>query len=119
MKMEIRRSTLAAAPLCFFGVIAGAQTINFGANLPNALVPAGYAGFNWGTGADAAINYGFGNYDLTNPAAGIVNFGRSQLFDLNSVDYQVNFADLAYEDNIDDMTDTLGGRRLVRRLLTN
>jgi hypothetical protein len=109
--MEIHRRILATAPLYFFAAIAGAQTINFGANLPNAPVPAGYAGFNWGTGADAAINYGTGNYDLTNPAAGIVNFGRNQLFDLNSVDYQVNVAELAYEDNIDDMTTVVSGYR--------
>jgi len=111
MKMEIRHCILATAPLYFFAAIAGAQTITFGADLPTAPVPAGYAGFNWGTGADAAINYGYGNYDLTNLAAGIVNFGRTQLFDLNTVGYQVNIADYAVASEIDYFTAVVSGYR--------
>jgi hypothetical protein len=94
MKMELRRMIAAlamSAPLSLFATLAGSQTINFGANLPAGPVPAGYGGFDWGTGANAAINSGPDTaiYYLTGPAAYIVNFGRSSLFNLNSVDYQI------------------------------
>ena len=55
--MELRRMIAALAvlaPLSPFATLAGSQTINFGANLPAGPVPAGYSGFNWGTGANAA-----------------------------------------------------------------
>jgi len=68
-----------------------ARPSNFGANLPAGPVPAGYSGFNWGTGANAAINSGPDAeiFYLTNPAASIVEFSRANLFDLISVDYQI------------------------------
>jgi hypothetical protein len=92
--MDIRRIiTLAslAAPFCLFATVAGSQTIPFGSNLPAGPVPAGYAGFNWGTGANQAINSGPDAeiFYLTGPAASIVEFDRTSLFNLDSVDYQV------------------------------
>jgi hypothetical protein len=94
--MEIRRPTAAvsvAALLCLFATSAAmsSETITFGADLPAGPVPAGYGGFNWGTGANQAINSGpdADIYYLTSPAASIVEFGHTGLFDLNSVDYQV------------------------------
>src|ERR1700685_1273364 len=91
MKMRIRRTIAVFAPLGLFSMFAGAQTITFGANLPAKPVPAGYSGFDWGTGPNQAINSGpdAAIYYLTSPAASIVQFGRSNPFDLNSVDYQV------------------------------
>jgi hypothetical protein len=57
--MEIRRSiaaVVAAAPFCLCANFAGAQTITFGDSLQGGPVAAGYAGFQWGTGANQAIN---------------------------------------------------------------
>jgi hypothetical protein len=89
--MRIRRTIAVSAPLGLFAMFAGAQTIPFGSNLPAGPVPAGYAGFDWGTGPNQAINSGpdAAIYYLTSPAASIVEFGRSSPFDLNSVDYQI------------------------------
>jgi hypothetical protein len=70
------------------GVIAGfasAATVNFGQNLPSGPVPAGYAGFNWGS----AVNDPFGGgYGLTDFSASISQFSKGQAFDLNAVDFQ-------------------------------
>jgi hypothetical protein len=95
--MEIRRAIVAvsvAVPLFLFApcaAFASSQTITFGANLPAGPVPAGYSGFNWGTGVNQAVNSGpdAAIFFLTSPAASIVEFGQSNLFDLNSVDYQI------------------------------
>src|ERR1700733_1604860 len=102
MQMELRGMIAAlavSAPLCLFATLAGSQTINFGANLPAGPVPAGYSGFNWGTGANAAVNSGpdAAIYYLTGPAASIVEFSRTNLFDLNSVDYQILMSGITYE----------------------
>ena len=58
--MEIRRSiaaAIAAAPFCLFATLVDAQTINFGDSVSGGPVAPGYAGFQWGTGANQAINY--------------------------------------------------------------
>jgi hypothetical protein len=95
--MEIRRvfaTAVSVAALLFFfapsAAFASSQTITFGA-LSAGPVPAGYSGFDWGTGANQAIYSGpdAAIYYLTSPAASIVQFGQASLFDLNSVDYQV------------------------------
>jgi hypothetical protein len=126
MKMGIRRTIAAAAavPLCLFAFFANSQTITFGANLPAGPVPAGYQGFNWGTGANAAINSGSDAdiYYLTGPAASIVEFGRTSLFDLNSVGYQVFMSALTYGDSFDDLTTVVSGYRgttLVKSVTEN
>jgi hypothetical protein len=116
MKMELRRIVAAlavSAPLSLFATLAGSQTINFGANLPAGPVPAGYDGFNWGTGANAAINSGPDAqiYYLTGPAAYMVQFGRTSLFDLNSVGFSMYVSDLSYEGNFNDLTTVVSGYR--------
>jgi hypothetical protein len=114
MKMELRRMIAAlavSAPLSLFATLAGSQTINFGANLPAGPVPAGYGGFDWGTGANAAINSGPDAGYLLTPAAYIVQFGRTNLFSLNSVGYSMNLSDLTYEGNFYDLTTVVSGYR--------
>src|ERR1700678_1677541 len=116
MKMELRRIVAAlavSAPLSLFATLAGSQTINFGANLPAGPVPAGYDGFNWGTGANAAINSGPDAqiYYLLGPAAYMVQFGRTSLFDLNSVGYSMYVSDLSYEGNFNNLTTVVSGYR--------
>jgi hypothetical protein len=116
MKMELRRIITAlavSAPLSLFATLAGSQTINFGTNLPAGPVPAGYDGFNWGTGANAAINSGPDAeiYYLISPAAYMVQFSRTSLFDLNSVGYSMYVSDLSYEGNFNDLTTVVSGYR--------
>jgi hypothetical protein len=127
MKMEIRRivvAAAAAAPLSLFASFANSQTINFGANLPAGPVPAGYSGFNWGTGANAAVNSGpdAAIFYLTGPAASIVQFSRANLFDFNSVDYQILASGVTYETTFNDYTTVVSGYRgttLVKRVTEN
>ena len=114
--MELRRMIAALAmsvPLSLFATLAGSQTINFGANLPAGPVPAGYAGFDWGTGANAAINSGpdAAIYYLLSPAAYMVQFGRTSLFDLNSVGFSMYVSDLSYEGNFNNLTTVVSGYR--------
>jgi hypothetical protein len=116
MKMELRRMIAAlavSAPLSLFATLAGSQTINFGANLPAGPVPAGYGGFDWGTGANAAINSGPDAqiYYLVSPAAYMVQFGRTNLFDLNSVGFSMYVSDLSYEGNFNNLTTVVSGYR--------
>jgi len=127
MKMEIRRlvaAAAAAATLSLFASFANSQTINFGANLPAGPVPAGYSGFNWGTGANAAINSGPDAeiFYLTNPAASIVEFSRANLFDLISVDYQILMSGLTYGTTFNNYTTVVSGYRgttLVKSVTEN
>jgi len=126
MKMEIRRlvAAAAAATLSLFASFANSQTINFGANLPAGPVPAGYSGFNWGTGANAAINSGPDAeiFYLTSPAASIVEFSRANLFDLNSVDYQIFMSGLTYGTTFNNYTTVVSGYRgttLVKSVTEN
>jgi hypothetical protein len=127
MKMKIRRTiaaVVAAASVCLFATTADSQTINFGANLPAGPVPAGYSGFNWGTGVNAAVNSGpdAAIYYLTGPAASIVEFGRVNLFDLNSVEYQILMSGITYETTINDYTTVVSGYRgtaLVKSVTEN
>jgi hypothetical protein len=127
MKMEIRRivaAAAAAAPLSLFASFANSQTINFGANLPAGPVPAGYSGFNWGAGANVAVNSGpdAAIYYLTGPAAAIVEFSRANLFDLNSVDYQILVSGLTYETTFNNYTTVVSGYRgttLVKSVTEN
>ena len=114
--MELRRIIAAlavSAPLSLFATLAGSQTINFGANLPAGPVPAGYGGFDWGTGANAAINSGPDAqiYYLVSPAAYMVQFGRTSLFDLNSVGFSMYVSDLSYEGNFNNLTTVVSGYR--------
>lgn len=114
--MEIRRivtAVAAAAALTLFASFANSQTIDFGANLPAGPVPTGYAGFDWGTGANAAINSGADAeiYYLTGPAASIVEFSRANLFDLNSVDYQILVSGITYGTTFNDYTTVVSGYR--------
>jgi hypothetical protein len=117
--MEIRRAIVAvsvAVPLLLFApcaAVASSQTIDFGANLPAAPVPAGYSGFNWGTGVNQAINSGpdAAIFALTSPAASIVEFGQAGLFDLNSVDYQVLISGETGLDSFDNYTTVVSGYR--------
>jgi hypothetical protein len=74
-----------AVPLALFAPIAAGQTIDFGQNLPSGPVPAGYAGFDWGSAVNDPFGGGFG---LTNFSASIDQFSRSQPFDFNSVTFQ-------------------------------
>jgi hypothetical protein len=116
MTMEIRRTVaavIAAVPVSLFAATAGAQTINFGANLPAGPVPTGYTGFNWGTGVNAAVNSGSDAaiYYLTGPAASIVEFGRTNLFDLNSVEYQILFSGITGDGSINNYTTVVSGYR--------
>jgi hypothetical protein len=111
MKMRIRRTIAVFAPLGLFSMFAGAQTIPFGSNLPAEPVPAGYSGFDWGTGPNQAINSGpdAAIYYLTSPAASIVQFGRSNPFDLNSVDYQVLVSGETGDGSFDNYTTVVSG----------
>jgi hypothetical protein len=129
--MDIRRTIAAAisvAALLFLfapsAAFANSQTINFGANLPAGPVPAGYSGFNWGTGANQAINSGpdAAIYYLTSPAASIVEFGRTGLFDLNGVDYQVLVSGETGLGSFDNYTTVVSGYRgttLVKSVTEN
>jgi hypothetical protein len=129
--MDIRRTIAAAvsvAALLFFfapsAAFADSQTINFGANLPAGPVPAGYSGFNWGAGANQAVNSGpdAAIYYLTSPAASIVEFGRTGLFDLNSVDYQVLVSGETGLGSFDNYTTVVSGYRgttLVKSVTEN
>jgi hypothetical protein len=125
--MEIRRTIAAVAaalPLCLFAITTSSQTINFGANLPAGAVPAGYEGFNWGTGVNAAINSGpdAAIYYLTGAAASIVEFGRANLFDLNSVEYQILVSGITAEGTVNDYTTVVSGYRdatLVKSVTEN
>jgi hypothetical protein len=129
--MDIRRTIAAAvsvAALLFFfapsAAFADSQTINFGANLPAGPVPAGYSGFNWGAGANQAVNSGpdAAIYYLTSPAASIVEFGRIGLFDLNSVDYQVLVSGETGLGSFDNYTTVVSGYRgttLVKSVTEN
>jgi hypothetical protein len=97
MEPEIRapaHAVLAAITVAAcFGIAStanSAQTINFGQNLPDdSPVPAGYAGFNWGS----AENDPQGGFGLTNFAAIIDQFSRNQPFDLNSVSFENYWSD--------------------------
>jgi len=118
--METRRIAAAAvsvATLLFFfapsAAFAGSQTIDFGANLPAGPVPAGYSGFDWGTGANQAINSGpdAAIYYLTSPAASIVEFGHAGLFDLSGVDYQVLVSGETGLGSFDNYTTVVSGYR--------
>jgi hypothetical protein len=129
--MEIRRTIAAAlsvAALLFFfapsAAFASSETINFPANLPAGSVPAGYGGFDWGTGANQAINSGpdAAIYNLTSPAASIVQFGQASLFDLNSVDYQVLVSGetgLGSFDNYTTVVSGYQGTTLVKSVTEN
>lgn len=129
--MEIRRIFAAAvsvaALILFFApsaAFANSQTIDFGANLPAGPVPAGYSGFNWGTGANQAINSGpdAAIYYLTSPAASIVQFSQAGLFDLNSVDYQVLVSGetgLGSFDNYTTIVSGYQGTTLVKSVTEN
>jgi len=129
--MDIRRAIAAAvsvAALLFFFVpsaaFASSQTITFGANLPAGPVPAGYSGFDWGTGANQAINSGpdAAIYYLTSPAASIIEFGKTGLFDLNSVDYQVLVSGETGLGSFDNYTTVVSGYRgttLVKSVTEN
>jgi hypothetical protein len=127
--MDIRRTIAAAislAALLFFfapsAAFANSQTINFGANLPAGPVPAGYSGFNWGTGANQAVNSGPDAFFLTSPAASIVEFGHTGLFNLNGVDYQVLGSGETGLDSFDNYTTVVSGYRgttLVKSVTEN
>lgn len=125
--MDIRRTIAAvavAAPLCLLATFASSQTITFGASLPAGPVPAGYGGFNWGTGVNQAINSGpdAAIYYLTSPAASIVEFGQSSVFNLNSVDYQVLVSGETGLDSFDNYTTVVSGYRgttLVKSVTEN
>jgi hypothetical protein len=128
--MEIRRSiaaAIAAAPFCLFATLADAQTITFGDSVPGGPVAAGYAGFQWGTGAKQAINY---VDDVTSPyflfssapTADIFEFSRTSLFDLNSVDFQILESQLTALDSFDNLSTVVSGYRgttLVKSVTEN
>jgi hypothetical protein len=110
MKMDIRRTSLAVAPMLLFAAVAGAQTtINFGAALPEGPVPAGYAGFNWGSATND--NDGVDPLYLTGPAATMNGFSRGALFDLNSVDFQTLYSLDGGDGEIGDYTTVISGYR--------
>jgi hypothetical protein len=119
INMEIRRAIAAvsvAALLCLCATsaaFASSETIIFGANLPAGPVPAGYSGFNWGSGVNQAINSGpdAAIFALTNPAASIVEFGQTGLFNLNSVDYQILSSGETALDSFDNYTTVVSGYR--------
>jgi hypothetical protein len=127
--MEIRRliAAVATAPFCLCATLAGAQTITFGDSLPGGPVAAGYNGFQWGTGANQAINYvsdGSSPYFLylTSPAADVVAFSRTNLFDLNSVDFQILASGETALDSFDNYSTVISGYRgttLVKSVTEN
>jgi hypothetical protein len=127
--MEIRRliAAVAAAPFCLCAALAGAQTITFGDSLSGGPVAAGYDGFQWGTGVNQAVNYvsdGSSPYFLylTSPAAEVVEFSRTNLFDLNSVDYQILASGETALDSFDNYSTVISGYRgttLVKSVTEN
>lgn len=127
--MEIRRliAAVATAPFCLCAALAAAQTITFGDSLPGGPVAAGYNGFQWGTGANQAVNYvsdGSSPYFLylTSPAANVVEFGRTSLFDLNSVDFQILASGETALDSFDNYSTVISGYRgttLVKSVTEN
>jgi hypothetical protein len=128
--MDTRRAIAAvsvASLLCSLAAsaaFAASETINFGANLPAGPVPTGYAGFNWGTGVNQAVNSGpdADIFFLTSPAASIVQFGQSPLFDLGSVDYQVLMSGITGEGTFNNYSTVVSGFRgstLVSSVIEN
>ena len=128
--MEIRRSiaaVIAAAPFCLFANVADAQTINLGDSLPGGPIAAGYDGFQWGTGANQAVNYVSDTsspYFLysTGAAANVVEFGRTNLFNLNSVDFQILVSGMTALDSFDNYATVVSGYRgttLVKSVTEN
>ena len=115
--MEIRRSiaaVIATTPFYLFAILANAQTINFGDSLPGGPVAAGYDGFQWGTGANQAVNYVSDTSSpyflyLTSPAAAVVEFGRTSLFDLNSVNFQILISGQTALDSFDNYSTVVSG----------
>jgi hypothetical protein len=128
--MEIRHSiaaVVAAAPFFLYANFAGAQTIAFGDSLQGGPIAAGYAGFQWGTGANQAINYvsdvssSYFLY-LTSAAADIREFSRTTLFDLNSIDYQILVSGETGLDSFDNYSTVVSGYRgttLVKSVIEN
>jgi hypothetical protein len=128
--MEIRRSIaalVAAAPFCLCANFAGAQTITFGDSLQGGPIAAGYAGFQWGTGANQAINFVSDVSNpffllLTSPAADVLEFTRTTLFDLNSIDYQILVSGETALDSFDNYSTVVSGYRgttLVKSVTEN
>jgi hypothetical protein len=130
MNMDIRRSiaaVIAAAPFCLCATLADAKTINFGDSAPAGPVAPGFEGFQWGTGPNQAVNYvgdGSSPYFLysTAPAADIVEFSRTSLFDLDSVGLQFLVSQISYEDSFDNLSTVISGYRgttLVKSVTEN
>jgi hypothetical protein len=126
--MDIPRSITALVAVASWSVaaVAGAQTIDFGDNLPGGPIASGYAGFQWGSGANQAINYTSLSGDnflyTTGPAADIFEFSRSSLFDLNSVDYQILISGMTGLDSFDNYSVVVSGYRgstLVKSVTEN
>jgi hypothetical protein len=118
---------VAASPLCLCANFAGAQTITFGDSLQGGPVAPGYAGFQWGTGANQAINFVSDVSDpyflyLTGPAADIRDFSRTTLFDLNSIEYQILVSGQTALDSFDNYSTVVSGYRgttLVKSVIEN
>ena len=130
INMEIRRSIaalIAAVPFCVCANFAGAETITFGDTLQGGPIAAGYAGFQWGTGANQAINYVSNGSDpyfayLTASAADITEFSRTTLFDLNSIGYQITVSGATALDSFDNYSTVVSGYRgmtLVKSVTEN
>ena len=115
--MEIRRSlaaVVAAASLCLLAKFADAQTINLGDSAPAGPIAPGFAGFQWGTGPNQAINYvsdGSSPFflDLTGASAAVIEFDRTTLFDLDSVDFQILESGVTALDSFDNYSTVISG----------
>lgn len=107
---------ICAIPFCLWAGFVGAQTINFGDSLPGGPIAPGYAGFQWGSGADQAVNYVSDTSSpyflyLTGPAADITEFSSPTLFNLNSIDFQILVSGQTAEDTFNNYSTVISGYR--------
>ena len=119
MKRELRLMAAAIAAMLPLASAHASQTINFGPSAPSPTVPDGYAGFNW---------YGAQNdvYADSSPtffdSASVTAFGRTQAFDLNSVDFQTLNSDVPSGGDTAAFSTVISGYlngTLVQRLTEN
>ncbi|MGB6306830.1 MAG: hypothetical protein WBF89_03470 [Steroidobacteraceae bacterium] len=119
MKKELSLLAAAFAAMLPFAAANAWQTIEFGPSLPSGTVPNGYAGFNWyGAQNDVYADSSATFFD----SASVTEFGRSQAFDLNSVDFLTLNSDVPSGGDTAAFTTVISGYlngTLVQKLTEN
>jgi hypothetical protein len=121
MGMKRELGLLAAAIMAIVPLASAdaSQTINFGPSAPAGTVPDGYAGFNWnGAQNDVYADSSATFFD----SASVTAFGRSQAFDLNSVNFLTLNSDVPSGGDTASFTTVISGYlngTLVKSLTEN